>query len=336
MVARTTSQNVDDAAAAWVAREDRGALSTADQAALDAWLHADPRHPGAFLRARAISLRSEAASALGEDFDPTRFTSPGRPRLQQIGASRRELTAWGGGLAACVAVAAGVSLTLTAPTAHATVRGQMRLVPLPDGSTVLLNTASRITVRYSETRRLVRLVEGEADFTVLSDQSRPFVVQVGDRQVETADGGGFRLRKLGGAPIDLLVHQGVVQVGRAQTGRGTVLGSDTRITLAEAQSGAGDSSPRHVSPGVINRELAWRDGKIAFEGESLDQAASAFRRYSDVRIIIADPTLAREPVTGLFSANDPVGFGRAVADLFGAPVRVEPDRVVVGMPQAGA
>lgn len=334
MVARETSQAVDDAAAAWVAREDRGALCAADQAALDAWLHADPRHAGALLRARAVGLRSEAASALGEAFDPARFAPPAQRRLPLPGASRRNLMAWGGGLAACIALAGVAGLTLTAPTAHATERGQMRLVPLPDGSTVLLNTASRITVRYSETRRLVRLVEGEADFTVLGDQARPFVVQVGDRRVETASGGGFRVRKLGRGPIDLLVHQGVLQVGGGGAGHGALLPADTRMTLAEAQDGAQDSAPSHVSPGVVNRELAWREGKIAFEGESLDQAASAFRRYSDVHIVIADPTLAGEPVTGLFSANDPVGFGRAVADLFGAPLKVERHRVVVGSPQA--
>lgn len=336
MVARETSQAVDDAAAAWVAREDRGALSAADQAALEAWLHADARHAGAFLRARAVSLRSEAASALGEDFDPARFASAARRALPKSGASRRALMAWGGGLAACVAVASVAGLTLTAPTAHATERGQMRLVPLPDGSTVLLNTASRITVRYSDTRRLIRLVEGEADFTVLGDPARPFVVQVGHRQLETRGGGGFRIRKLGRAPIDLLVHQGMLQVDGAESGRTAVLRADTRMTLAEADDGAGDSAPQPVSPGVVNRELAWREGKIAFEGETLGQAASAFGRYSDVRIVIADPTLAREPVSGLFSANDPVGFGRAVADLFGAPVKVERDRVVVGQPRAAA
>lgn len=331
MVARDTSQAIDDAAAAWVAREDRGQMSNEDQAALDVWLHADPRHAGALLRARAIGLSSQAASALGRDFDPRRFTiSTRRPPVQKS-LSRRQLMAWSGGAAACVTTVAAVGFTLTAPTAYATERGQMRLVPLPDGSTVVLNTASRVTVSYSKTRRLVRLLEGEADFTVLGDQVRPFVVEVGDRQIETTEGGGFRVRKLGQEPIDLLVHQGVVQIGRRD-----VLQSDTQITLGSGGDERRDSFPRHVSPTVINRELAWREGKIGFEGESLEQAASAFQRYSNVRVLIADPTLAREPVSGLFSANDPVGFSRAVADLFGAPIRVERTRVVIGLPQTGA
>jgi transmembrane sensor len=63
----------------------------------------------------------------------------------------------------------------------------------------------------------------------------------------------------------------------------------------------------------LHRELAWRDGRIAFEGEALGQAAAEFARYSDVRIVIADPELGREEIAGLYQANDPVGFAKAVA-----------------------
>ena len=40
--------------------------------------------------------------------------------------------------------------------------------------------------------------------------------------------------------------------------------------------------------------------------------AAEFARYSDVRIRIDDPAIAREKVTGLFVSTDPVGFARAV------------------------
>ena len=218
---------------------------------------------------------------------------------------------WGGGLAASFAAVTVAGLTMTAPNAHATERGQMRLVPLPDGSTVMLNTSSRITVRYGRDRRLVRLVEGEADFTVVGDRTRPFVVMVGDRQIETTEGGGFRVRKLARTPVDLLVHQGTMKVVGAGHGKTVIMTPNTQLVLEADDAGAGEVRPQPVSPGLITRELAWREGRIAFEGESLAEAAAAFRRYSDIRIVITDPALEREPVSGLFSANDPVGFGRA-------------------------
>jgi transmembrane sensor len=88
-------------------------------------------------------------------------------------------------------------------------------------------------------------------------------------------------------------------------------------------------SPQLIAPEVVARELSWREGKLAFEGETLKQAANSFARYSDVRIEIRDPGLAREPVTGLFAASDPVGFSRAVARAFNAEFEQRGDTVVL-------
>jgi transmembrane sensor len=88
-------------------------------------------------------------------------------------------------------------------------------------------------------------------------------------------------------------------------------------------------APAFRSPprSIWSRELAWREGKIAFEGERLDQAAAQFARYSRTRIAIPDPALAAEPVSGLFAAADPVGFSRAVAAIFDAKLDQNGDSI---------
>lgn len=316
MAERETSRSIDAAAAAWVAREDRAPLSVEEAQLLRAWLEGDPRRAGALLRARAVALRSESAVALGPHYDPADFGAS-----RQAAPSRRRVLAWGGGAAAGLALATVVGVSLKAPRAHATERGEIRLVPLADGSTVMLNTQTLVKVKYDDALRHVRLVDGEADFTILADRDRPFVVEVGRRRFVTR-GGAFRVRMLKDAPVDILVHQGRLDVAPLEDGSGGLaLGPNTRVIL----SGAGDEAgrplaPRTVTPDLVTRELAWREGKIAFEGESLADAAAAFARYSDTRIVIDDPALAREPITGLFAASDPAGFGRAVADMFGAAV----------------
>jgi transmembrane sensor len=63
-----------------------------------------------------------------------------------------------------------------------TERGEIRLAPLKDGSTVLLNTQTRIRVRYSEGERRVTLLKGEAYFSVARDEKRPFIVEVDGRR----------------------------------------------------------------------------------------------------------------------------------------------------------
>ena len=68
--------------------------------------------------------------------------------------------------------------------------------------------------------------------------------------------------------------------------------------------------------------MAWQDGHIAFEGESLAEAAAEFARYSDTRIIIDDPALAQEEIAGLFKATDPVGFAQTIAISLNAHARV--------------
>ncbi len=312
MAARDTSHDIDQAASDWTARLDRGPLTPTEDQAFQAWLDGDPRCRGALLRAQAVSMMSESAQALGEGFDPVAFEAEKPASL-----SRRRALLWtGGAVAAASAAALAVALPAAAGTVITTRRGEIRLAPLKDGSTVLLNTDSRIRVRYDRGQRHVTLLRGEAYFSVARDETRPFVVAVDGRDLRTAQA-AFRVRKLDGDPVDVLVNQGRVEVGAM------ALAANTRLTLSDGQH------PQSVAPETVTRELAWRDGKLAFEGETLQQAAQAFARYSDTRIEVRDPRLASEPVIGLFAANDPVGFGRAIARVFDARLDVDGDAVVL-------
>jgi transmembrane sensor len=207
-----------------------------------------------------------------------------------------------------------------------TERGEIRLTPLKDGSTVLLNTESRIRIKYSQGERRVTLLKGEAYFSVARDEARPFIVEVNDRRLRTAQA-GFRVRKLDGDPIDVLVNQGQVDLAppnRTASAPALALGPNTRVVLSDRVE-----RPQPIAPEAVTRALAWRDGKLAFEGETLKQAADTFARYSDTRIQIRDADLAREPVTGLFTANDPVGFSRAIARVFDAKLEQDGGDVVL-------
>jgi transmembrane sensor len=319
-----TSRDIDQAASDWAARLDRGPLPPEANQALQAWLSGDPRRKGALLRAQALSMKSEAAQALGSGFDPAAFEPPRPSRF--AGVSRRQALTWSGAGAAAASLAAlGVAMP-AAGSVISTERGEIRLTPLKDGSTVLLNTESRIRIKYSQGERRVTLLKGEAYFSVARDESRPFIVEVDDRRLRTAQA-GFRVRKLDGDPVDVLVNQGRVDIAplnQPASAPALALGPNTRVVLSDRVE-----RPQPIAPEAVTRALAWRDGKLAFEGETLQQAADAFARYSDTRIQIRDPDLAREPVTGLFTANDPVGFSRAIARVFDARLEQEGGDVVL-------
>jgi transmembrane sensor len=290
-------------------------------------LRGDPRSKGALLRAQALSLRSESARALGPDFDPAAFEDP--KALPPTGTSRRNALFWTGGALAAGTLAA---LGLTMPAAGAvmsTARGEIRLVPLKDGSTVLLNTDSSIRVKEGADARFVTLIDGEAYFSVARDPKRPFIVEVNGRRLRTTQG-GFRVRKLDASPVDVLVDRGRINldaIGQGVSESPVALTANTRVALSEVRTVV--EQPQLLAPEAVTRELSWREGKLAFEGETLGQAAETFARYSDLRIRIRDPQLASEPVTGLFAANDPVGFSRAIARVFDARAEQHGDEVVL-------
>src|SRR3546814_13225464 len=77
--------------------------------------------------------------------------------------SRRSVLA-GGGVAIAASIAGGVMLL--GGTSYATSVGEIRRVPLADGSIAAINTASAIDVKLDDAARHVRVVKGEAWFQV--------------------------------------------------------------------------------------------------------------------------------------------------------------------------
>ena len=328
MATRESSQSIDAAAADWVARRDRRALTDEEEAAFQSWLAQDSRRPGALLRAQAIYKRSEAAIAMNGRFDPDDFRDADSPPAPPA-LSRRRLLSWGGGTMA--ATLAGVILfNLDTPAAYATARGERRLVRLEDGSTIFLNTETRVTVRYRDGERTATLDRGEALFTVRKNARRPFKVEAGTARLST-EGADFRVRLLADKPADILVSGGEVRVHSDSSGRDAPIPLYAGMALVLVGRTV---APVRLTKDDIGRDLAWREGKIAFEGESLAQAAANFARYGDPRIEIRDAALGREPVTGLFAANDPAGFSQAVASIFGARLTREGATIILSRDSA--
>ena len=314
-MAKETAHEIDRAAAAWASRADRG-LTAREEAKLETWLAGDVRRRGAYAKARAVALHTERARALGSAYDPRTFQARGAVPV----ASRRKLLAYGGAVAAGLAGALGVKLSQTAER-FSTGRGELRVVPLADGSVVTLNTDSVILVRYTSDRREIRLLRGEALFEVAKAPSRPFVVKA-DEAEAAAVGTSFSVSRIDDAPVQVLVREGVVQVRRlddATTVPPLRLSANTRAIVRGVKPGFRIAAAPNDE---VERDLAWRDGRIVLQGETLRHAATRFARYSDTRIVFEDASIGEEEVTGLYRANDPVGFAEAVATAFDLRVEV--------------
>lgn len=305
---REPAQNIDDDAAAWVACIDRG-LSDGEKVELDLWLEGDRRRVGALARARAIWLHAERASSLAPLIAEPDVADE---ELEIRPVSRRRLLIGGtGALAAALVGAVSLPRLLHRPTILSTGVGEIRRIPLKDGSVVTLDTNSVLEVAFSESERRVTLRSGGAFFEVATDRLRPFLVEAGGVLLR-ATASAFSVRALAGMPLSVLVARGAVDMARTIDGARIALAANIRATLPiDAPLTAVTRAT--VSPDDIDRQLSWRNGMLAFEGETLEEAAAMFRRYGTPAIEIDTPVLARTPITGLFAASDPAGFARAIA-----------------------
>lgn len=312
---RESAAAIDAAAAAWAARVDRGPLSAEDQNALEAWAAADPRRAGAYARALAVSAHADRARGLGEDFAPARHPAA-------LAAGRRQLLATGGALAAAAVVGVAGYEALSLRGRMVTRKGDIRRAPLADGSAVTLNTDTAIKAAFSSEIRRVDLLRGEALFDVAKDAARPFIVVAGKVRVR-AVGTSFTVRAHEDGEVGVLVREGVVEVWRGQGGAPLRLTAQT-ATKVEA---AGPLRAVRVAASAADSATAWRQGQIALDGLTLGEAAAEFARYSDRRIVVDDPAVARLKMTGLFSASDPDGFARAAALSLGLVATPQADGV---------
>jgi len=307
---------VRQAAAQWVVRLDDPSCSAADRAAFEAWRDDSHEHEAAYEREAVAWARLERLRAL----------RPGvaRPDRDLLAADRRMVlpklsqSTWARGMAAAAAVTLAVAgvTTFGGGAAYATAIGERRVVVLSDNSRIELNTNSKVVVRYRKGVREVKLIRGEAVFEAAQDDVRPFVIKAADAvmEVDGATEMAVRLRSDGAA---VTVRRGAVDLDPDSTERPVQSKGDVRLTagVTAIYSSAGSRS-RAVSDGEIDRALAWRQGAIALNGQSLEQAVAEFNRYNKQQIRIADPSIADLRLAGYFQTTEPSSFVSAVTSAF--------------------
>jgi len=302
---RLSSREINEQAAVWAFKVDSGPLSAEEQAALDLWLAADVRHPGALGRTVAYLAQLDRLSALGAGALKKTISD------QQTGWTRRRLIAASAGISGLAA--AGIVLGIMIQSGSqaenfATKIGESCSVTLSDGSTIMLNTDTSLSVEFTEQRRNIHLAHGEAVFHVAKDKARPFVVNAGEAQI-LAVGTVFNVQRLPKRPVQVLVQEGVVEVSQPDV-----------PAIAPIRAAAGTQSTvqprkliatRTVAPRQIEVDLAWQHGRLEFDSTTLGAAAEEFARYSRTKLTV-DPAVSDRTITGSFASNDPVAFARSV------------------------
>jgi transmembrane sensor len=246
------------------------------------------------------------------------------------------------------------------PEEYHTGLGEQRTIELADHSRIAIDSATRISVRFTSDARLIELKEGQAQFTVAHDLTRPFKVKAGEQTI-VALGTVFTVEYVDGRVSVAMMEGRVAVVGSpahpaspesleakraavphhgdqaaredGRPGRSSTAAPAGPLELAagngaiELSAGEELKVSGHGGDAVVlpNADLeaatAWRSGKLIFRSETLDAAVRQVNRYSRRQIAIADASLGTREISGVFDAGDSEGFVSALQEYL--PIAVE-------------
>jgi len=195
--------------------------------------------------------------------------------------------------------------------------GETRSFSLPDGTAVDLGAASALAVDYDGETRRVRLLSGEALFTVVPRQGlerRPFVVAAEGGTV-TALGTRFAVEDFGDSVRVTAVESRVEVASATPAGAG---GPDRReLTAGDALTyGEGRGLGPTTWAGAADA-TAFTRGLLVFDGLPLRDVVARLNRYRRGRIVVANGAIAGRRVSGVFRVGDLDGAVEAVAEELG-------------------
>lgn len=303
-------QNLEEAAT-WFARM-RGPEAEHVRAEFEAWLARESHHRTAY------SQISEVFS-LGKSLP--------------AGGSRKQDTAIGRSLPRAARSLAVIALTLTAVAGTAwlasdrrltsapshvdgvaqqvsldhrqvlqTSRGEIRRFQLPDGSGVILDTDSLVSVAYDVHGRRLRLERGRARFIVAHEQ-RPFTVAAAGGLV-TAHGTIFDVRVVADKRIMVRLLRGAIDVDIPQPRRSkTDDHAVTRLSPGEIIA----FSPETIKPATeiaTGDEDDWPAAIREIEAVPVSALIAEANRYARRPISVISPEVGQLRLSGTFRIDD--------------------------------
>jgi transmembrane sensor len=184
----------------------------------------------------------------------------------------------------------------------------------------LLHRGSRISFGNFPAARRIRLLTGEAHFTVSKTSAQPFIVhadQVTIRDLGTA----FDVR-LDFARVAVLVTEGSVAVSNLAATAATTNESQTLLTVGQraiVQTASPVPIVEVAAPASheIEAALAWKSHRLSFERTPLADALVELNRYNVAQLAVGDPAIATDLIAGSVQSDNLDGFVRLLESGFG-------------------
>lgn len=219
---------------------------------------------------------------------------------------------------------------------YATDFGEQRIVELSDGSTVHLNTESRVKVKYGEASRDIRLIAGEALFKVQRDPVHPFRVYA-DGNVIQAVGTQFNVYRRATSTTVAVLEGSVRITPEVEASRRPAMGTGAAAIATIENLSAGQEAqivPRRrivMRPINVTQAAVWRQHRLVFRNDTLADIAAEFNRYNRrPQIRIQDARAGARRFAATFDADAPEALLQVLETNADLKVEQSEDEIRVG------
>jgi transmembrane sensor len=335
-------------AAKWIARLNADEMELKDWIDLDKWLSEHPSHQREFDLLNAIwersgdladhplviakvnerPIRTKKINFRNRLWDLFPDTPNFRPIVAMAAAVLVIVAVW--------IVKSNILFPNAFSTIYQTQKGDQRTVILADGSSVILDTNTKISTNISADLRSVTLIAGRALFSVKHDQQRFFTVRIGDVTVRVLgtefdvfkrENGNVTVDVLKGAvsiskkPIDpksLLVRENSENSVALKSSSEIIKKSNALVEIVTSGKGVIVHEKKQIMEEHkvdVERITSWRSGKLDFNMAYLDDVVNEVNRYLDYQLVIGDDDLKNMRLSLICKISDSKYFLRALKKI---------------------
>lgn len=227
--------------------------------------------------------------------------------------------------AAAIVIAVGIqqypALMLRWQADYITATGMRDEIMLPDGSRMVLNTASAVALDFEGGRRAVSLLGGEAFFDVVPEPARPFTVAAAFSSVEVK-GTAFSVRTENEQDIVVLDHGHIDVTRQAAPVEKVALEPGESVKATETTFSAVEKTDAATA-------LAWLKGRVIFRDRAFGDVVQEIGRYYSPPVIFANTRLRQVRINGNYRLDDPERAIRSLVTAAGASVTRLPGGILI-------
>jgi transmembrane sensor len=181
--------------------------------------------------------------------------------------------------------------------------GSRTSIELSDGTKVWLNQGSKMVYpqKFTGKIRAVQL-SGEGYFDIAPDKAKPFIVESGEIAVQ-ATGTMFNVKAYADeAEFETSLESGAVTILRQRANKSSVVHEmkpGQRFVLNKT------THQYSLETEDLTRYVSWKEGKLIFKDDPLDEVARRLSRWYNAEITIKDPEINELTYTATF-ADEPL------------------------------